>query len=406
LTGRVVGPIFDQLCGQSKQAEKQVKRRYKVVLALAVGTVVGSALVLTAEFILRARERARGTPGTMSMAFYQHSRLRHALIRDLDYFGWARVDSSGFRGTGVSVTKPDGVMRIMAVGGSTTFDAKVAGDSNAWPKRLEYWLNSLAADPPVEVINAGTPGYTVLENLIRLVTELHRYEPDLIILYQTHNDLSAALWQAWQPDHYQRRPDEVRPLTPWTRWLIGRSLFYNGLYGRWRALWDPLERTKPEDEPPPERLHTAIEQGAAKFEREVTLFSAAARELGICVLLPEVSHLRGAGDLRETDPEVMNAWNRTYPTAPVDTVLRGYERYRLAGHNAADSSGAMVLSAVDFGIAGSTYYAPGDAMHFSAAGADRMGHELAQAILADDLLNLTSWCPHAVYPRDRDTNSP
>jgi lysophospholipase L1-like esterase len=380
---------------QSKQAEKQVKKRYKVVLAIAVGAVVGSALVFTAEFILRARERARGTPGTMSMAFYQHRRLRHALIRDLDYFGWARIDPHGFRGAATTVTKPDGVLRIMAVGGSTTFDAKVAGDDNAWPKRLQYWLHQLDADHPVEVINAGTPGYTVVDNLIRLATQLREFDPDLIILYNGHNDLSTALWRAWQPSEYERRPEEVNPLTPWTRWLLGNSLFYNRLYGRWRVLRDPLRRTKAANQPPPGLLHAAMEQGAVKFEREVALFSESARELGICVLVPEVSHISGTGSLRETDPELMSAWSRTYPTAPVDTVLRGYERYRQAAHNAAAASGAKVLSAADFQIIGSPYYASDDAMHFSAAGSDRMGRQLAQAILADDLLRLKSWCPHA-----------
>ena len=45
----------------------------------------------------------------------------------------------------------------------------------------------------IEVINAGVPGYRVIDNVVRLETELYQYRPDLIILYEVHNDLFTAL---------------------------------------------------------------------------------------------------------------------------------------------------------------------------------------------------------------------
>ncbi len=152
------------------------------VVALICAAVLG-------EILLRYFESRRATvPETMPYLYYRHERLRYALVRNGDYYGWAHINGQGFRGKReVALEKQNGVLRIMAVGGSTTFDTTVSGDDKAWAARLEHYLQELAPERRVEVINAGVPGYRNIDNLIRLETELHRYRPDVIILYEVHN---------------------------------------------------------------------------------------------------------------------------------------------------------------------------------------------------------------------------
>ena len=136
-------------------------RGWRIPLLLA-----GSSTVLTltllgifGEWAVRYRERTRTTaPGTMSMIFYRHKRLMHGLVRGMDYYGWVRIGRQGFRGArDVSLRPPPNTFRIIAVGGSTTFDGNTSGDSSAWPARLEQILNSTPGPMRFEVLNAGVP---------------------------------------------------------------------------------------------------------------------------------------------------------------------------------------------------------------------------------------------------------
>ncbi len=106
--------------------------------------VVCSALVTLGvawgigELALRWRERHRSDPpGTYATLFYRQIPLGYSMVRAYDYFGWVHIDSAGFRGPEVSLVWAPGVVRIMVVGASTTFDIRVTADSLAWPARLQ-----------------------------------------------------------------------------------------------------------------------------------------------------------------------------------------------------------------------------------------------------------------------------
>jgi tetratricopeptide (TPR) repeat protein len=82
--------------------------------------------------------------------------------------------------------KPAGAYRIFAVGGSTTY-------GHPWrdPVSFSGWLRRLlpAADPSRswEVINAGGISYASYR-VAKLVEEIVRYQPDLILVYSGHNE--------------------------------------------------------------------------------------------------------------------------------------------------------------------------------------------------------------------------
>ena len=368
-----------------------------LLVVLLSGLVTLVALSLAGEFAFRYREWHRASvPGTMPLLFYRHARLGHALVRSYDYFGWIHVNAQGFRGAEVAEAKRPGVARVMAVGGSTTFDSFVSGDERAWPARLAFWLRQLAPGRPVEVVNAGVPGYRVIDNLIRLQTELYRFNPDIIILYATHNDLIGALRLAalsredGSAGSTSPTPGEVPVVTPWEHWLSRHSMLYSKVFYRWKALnfaWEG-KRVNPTGSASPS--DALLERGLDQFERDLTSFLVVARGLGIRVVVPEVAHISGVGTLSEANPGIQTIWARAMPLVSVSTVLSAYHRYGQRIRAVADRLGVTFIPTAAFRLKGAEWYSESDPIHFNDLGADRMGEAMARALLEANVLGPAS----------------
>lgn len=371
-------------------------RRSKFLFALGALAFALMCGAFVGEFALRRFERTRrSVPETMPYLYYQHSRLRYALIRNSDYYGWAHVNAQGFRGkVNVSIEKPEGVLRVMAVGGSTTFETTVSGDERAWPARLQFYLRELAPKKRVEVINAGVPGYRNIDNLIRLETELYRYQPDIIILYEVHNDLYEALKAISDPPQTATdTPDEMPAATPWGRWLSRNSLLYLKLknLSKVARFKSAGRRSAGNPEEMNARVARALKRGATEFERNLTAYVAVANSLGIHVVMPEVGNVSGAGTLVESDPEVRQVWEVNFPFTTPEIVLGGYVRFNDAVRKVAGcAASATYLPAADLGLRGTHWYAPYDPIHYNDRGADRMGRNMAEALIAQGLLEPSS----------------
>lgn len=79
------------------------------------------------------------------------------------------------------VPKQDKEIRIFFTGGSTTYQP--------WPHLLEVELEALYPTIDTKVINAGTGGYTSMENMIDVTTTASAYKPDIVIAYLPVNDV-------------------------------------------------------------------------------------------------------------------------------------------------------------------------------------------------------------------------
>ena len=99
-------------------------------------------------------------------------------------------NSAGFRGRHYNQTKPDSVWRIVAIGDSVTYGLGVEA-SEAFPGLLEARLNQ-TADESVEVLNFGPPGYNTFQASTLLQTRAIQYEPDLVVLTFTPDDVETS----------------------------------------------------------------------------------------------------------------------------------------------------------------------------------------------------------------------
>ncbi|MBI3818060.1 MAG: SGNH/GDSL hydrolase family protein [Planctomycetes bacterium] len=175
---------------------------------------IGFALILTialAELALRAVDWKQGRDA--DFYFPKHG-MEDSYYIPHPYMGYAlkpgftggltvgHINNLGMRGADMEVQKPIGVVRVLCLGGSTTYGTHVSSEYNTYPKQLEVALGETAA-PGVrfEVGNCGVPGYNSIENLIQLELKLLDLKPEAIVLYEGANDAPPILAAGFRADY-------------------------------------------------------------------------------------------------------------------------------------------------------------------------------------------------------------
>jgi lysophospholipase L1-like esterase len=176
------------------------------------------------------------------------------------------IDAQGFRrDQDVSLEKPPNTVRVFIAGGSTAY-----GWTTGWPDinpdlerlynnqtisyYLEQDLNQDLRSKHWEVINAGSPSYTMNVELAQIQSVLLRYRPDCVILLDGHNDLGSLLRHITvNYDPYTAIPDELTlPTNPGS---FGSLLFFINRWLRnnsaaFRVIGDRMQEMR---YPPPNR---------------------------------------------------------------------------------------------------------------------------------------------------------
>lgn len=115
-------------------------------------------------------------------------------------------NSLGYRGREISLAKPAGTFRIVALGGSTTYGEFISKAENAYPAQLESILREQYGYQNVEVINGGVLGYSSWEIYSNFSFRVLGLDPDLIIYYEAINDVWPRLADpAWYDGLYSGR---------------------------------------------------------------------------------------------------------------------------------------------------------------------------------------------------------
>jgi len=136
-------------------------------------------------------------------------------------------NSLGYRNEEISLEKPNNVYRIVALGGSSTYDIRIEDNQKTFTAQLEKLLKEQYGYQNVEVINAGVPGYNSWEILINLEFRVLDLEPDLVIIYEGTNDVHARLVEpsAYRGDNSGRRQSwHIPPVPLWEHSALLRIL--------------------------------------------------------------------------------------------------------------------------------------------------------------------------------------
>ena len=132
-------------------------------------------------------------------------------------------NEDGYRGKAVPLDRQPGVLRVLCLGGSTTYGWCVPYPRQAYPAVLEELLR---ANPPkgytgVEVMNGGLPWGTSAEIFTHYHFKYHYYRPDVVIINEGGNDAQGYTLPFYHPDNSNWRQPLVnlRALPPHARWL-------------------------------------------------------------------------------------------------------------------------------------------------------------------------------------------
>ncbi len=136
-----------------------------------------------------------------------------------------QFNSKGLRGPEYPYEKPGGEYRILILGDSFA-EGYTVEFPDLFSEVLERKLND-ALETPVEVINAGTGGYSTDQELLFFQTEGKKYAPDLVVVLYCTNDAPMNVrpyyhvWKRGQKPLFELVDGELRlkskPKKTWDR---------------------------------------------------------------------------------------------------------------------------------------------------------------------------------------------
>lgn len=181
------------------------KRYLKIILYLLYLLVISevSLRIYLVHFASEPIFKKFGSRAMLETRYKQPRLQPHPLlfyINTPNYeLGSNKHNSWGFRGEEVSIEKGKDRIRIVCIGGSTTYSDGVKDYKESYPYLVEKELLNQGIN--AEVINAGTPGYYSIQNLQNYYLKIHELQPDYVIIYHGINDLHTRL--VWPPEYYK-----------------------------------------------------------------------------------------------------------------------------------------------------------------------------------------------------------
>ncbi len=138
--------------------------------------------------------------------------------------GYAQHNAHGYRGPQIPLHRKPHTLRVLFMGGSTTYGEGVKNPADSYPAQLGKLLerDPLLQGMQVEVINAGLRGGTSAEILTHYLLKYRYYRPDIVVLNPGGNDPVAYFVPTYHPDYSNMRksPEEIRPLRSQSRWML------------------------------------------------------------------------------------------------------------------------------------------------------------------------------------------
>jgi lysophospholipase L1-like esterase len=290
------------MMNEKKAALSPKKRKiYAVVIILLVTLMMSSVIEMTSILILESKNK-KTFPFLISFPkkekIYNRLKLRYNYLDP--HLGYSHNNTlirkknpfyllDGFAVYRNKKEKPKDVIKIIALGGSTTDPAV----RHNWPKQLNDVIKEKGINCEIEVLNGGVAGYSSNQELLKMLRDCLPLKPAVIICMNGVNEIGHSVKNHPMVETYQQQifqhivKSAVRPapIFPNTLALLKSVLIkepemIKGLnYG-------PKVNTTPWDQ----------------WKRNIIIMNAAAREFNVeyfCFLQP----ILGVGDYVPTAEE-------------------------------------------------------------------------------------------------------
>lgn len=192
---------------QAPSSPASIHLNLRPILNIALTLIVP---IVFLEFGMRLWFSLRGTQAEKIAYIYSWGEIAEQLrFRGVPYLNYGLaptypgVNSLGYRNAEIAIPKPDGVFRIVTLGGSTTYGELIDDPQQAYPAQLQRILREEYGYSQIEVINGGVPAYTSWHSLVNFQFRVLDLQPDLVIVYDGINELGS---RAVPPESYAGIP--------------------------------------------------------------------------------------------------------------------------------------------------------------------------------------------------------
>lgn len=138
--------------------------------------------------------------------------------------GIQQNNADGYRGERVPLQRTPNSIRILFLGGSTTYGEGVLHPEDSYPAQLGKMLRQDArfSGKKIEIINAGLRFGTTAEILTHYALKFRYYKPDVVVINPGGNDPVAYVTDKYQPDYsnWRKQPPMLYPLKSYARWIL------------------------------------------------------------------------------------------------------------------------------------------------------------------------------------------
>ncbi|MCS6976770.1 MAG: SGNH/GDSL hydrolase family protein [Gemmatales bacterium] len=367
-TSTASGPTAEHRRGRS--------RRWLFRLAAVVGSVLVMLVVLETGFRLYDAMFG-GFPFLWDPALA--SRKQTKLCNPFLLFRGGWEDYRRRAKTPEQVIDPKGreLVRIVCLGGSTTQDVTAFVEEQiTYPSELQRLLNERLSgeNVVVETINAGFAAHSTLHMLILLETELLDLRPDVLIVYENINDLTANYFPGPTTPAYASKflhPYYLPPeMTVERATLLDHSRFYTWAKARMRTVVNRGIRYTDE---PLDLPHAEV------FRRNLEMIIAVAQAHGIDVVLGQQAF---AADQELFERHFCSkSYNREIVYPRIDQLTRHFERYNQIVREVAEAHELPCVNVYERLKYRHELFA--DVVHLHAAGSKEVAAEFAKRLWED-----------------------
>ena len=289
-------------------------------------------------------------------------------------FGPIRINSFGFRSPEITKQKPAGRLRVAFLGGSTTYCAEVSSNAMTWPALVIKAMHEHWPALDLDYINAGVPGYTIRSLLPALEKRVVQFQPDIIVIYEATNDLSANSYQmAHQQGVAPRHQEET------FGWLARHSLLAYLIEKNLEVMRLQRQANNPSD-----KIKLDMARLDAEFRQDyqnlVVASEQAAKIVVTVTFSPRLRPQQPPEQRRQA--AVTSLFYMPYMT--IDDVLTGFAQYNQVIREVAGKYQTLLVGDEDAIPADAQHYV--DSVHFTDAGSIAMAHRVARVLIASPMV--------------------
>ncbi|MBF0602487.1 MAG: SGNH/GDSL hydrolase family protein [Nitrospirae bacterium] len=327
--------------------------------------------LLMVEGVVRLRQWwVYGSAGTLEDAYHddQQTGLRVPIAQYESRS--TKINTLGFRGPEITVPKPEGMLRLAFIGGSTTYCAEASSNDTVWPHLVWKKLQETYPNVPMDYVNAGIPGLSVPASLKDLQQRVKPLHSDVFIIYHASNDMS---WEARKIAKERGLFDKAQETS-----VLGRYSLFWFLAEKNFRLWE----LKRQAEQGVDRLDALPSTFGTEFGRNLhTLIQEAKDQGGLVVLVKWSQQMRkNHSDAENLKASVSSLYYMPFMTPKL--LIQGFGIYNQVIEKTALDTGSILIGDED-SIPGDPLHF-NDSIHFTDAGNRSMADRVIKGLLVSE----------------------